>query len=384
MNAPTSLTALCDATIFTGESMTEGHALLIKDSLILDIVGQNHVPADAVKVDCRDQILTAGFIDAQVNGGGNTLFNNSPTTEAALSIAKAHAHYGTTSLLLTCITDRPEVTQQAVRAVRTARQYSSSILGIHIEGPHLGTERRGVHKTEYIRTMTANDAQVYKREGDEIVLMTLAPETVSAELIAKLSQQGIIVSLGHTSASSEQIRTALTAGATGFTHLFNGMGGINAREPGPAGIALDDPTSWCSLIADGHHVSAELIRLALRAKPKGKIFLVSDAMPPAATDNPQPFLLYGETIRMADGRCINSEGKLAGAAMTMLDAVRHCAIKIGVSLEESFRMASTYPARFLGLDKKLGRLLPSYAADIVALDPALNLKSVWVDGAMLN
>lgn len=376
----TPLTALCDAAIFTGESMAESHALLIKDGKIVDIVAQARIPPDAIKTSCPGQILAPGFIDAQVNGGGNILFNNDPTVGSCMAIAKAHRAFGTTRLLLTCITDRPEVTQKAIAATREAHIENKAILGLHIEGPHLGTERRGVHNPAHIRPMTPEDMRLYRRLGDEVMLMTLAPESVSPEQIGTLRRQGVIVSLGHTDASAAQIYAALEAGAIGFTHLFNGMGTMSARVPGPAGVALDDRTSWCSLIADEYHVSPEMIRLALRAKPKGKVFLVSDAMPPAAAGAPQPFKLYGETIRVEDKRCVNGEGRLAGSAITLLDAVQHCVRKIGVELDEALRMASTYPAAFLGVDNGLGKLLPNYEADVVALDRELNPTKVWVAG----
>ncbi|MDX2027826.1 MAG: N-acetylglucosamine-6-phosphate deacetylase [Alphaproteobacteria bacterium] len=376
MPSSSSLTALCDAAIFTGEAMVEGHALLIQDGKIVDIVAQGKIPGDAQKTSHGGHILAPGFIDAQVNGGGNILFNNTPTAEACLAIAKAHRRYGTTRILPTCITDTPEITRQAVVAAREARKKDKSILGIHIEGPHLGMERRGVHKADYLRPLNPADMQLYRPQNGEVMLITVAPENTSPENIKALRQQGVIISLGHTQAKPEEIHAVLTAGATGFTHLFNGMGGISARDASPAQVALDDRDSWCGLIADGHHVSAEMIRLALRAKPKGKIFLVSDAMAPAATDTPQPFQLYGEAIRVESGRCINHEGKLAGSSITLADAVRHCVQNVGVELEEALRMTSTYPAEFLGLGRQLGRLLPGYEADVIALNQELKASPV--------
>jgi N-acetylglucosamine-6-phosphate deacetylase len=372
------LTAFCDATILTGEVAVEGHAVLAKDGKILDIVGNRHVPADARKIACGGQILAPGLIDLQVNGGGNVLLNHEPTAEACLAIARAHRHYGTTRLLPTCFSDTPDVTKRAIAAVREARKTDEGILGIHLEGPHLGAERRGVHSADALRSLADADRALYRREGGEAMLITLAPENVAAPDISALRKQGIIVSLGHTAAAPEQIRAALEAGATGFTHLYNGMGGMSARVAGVAGIALDDCESWCSLIADGHHVAPEMIRLALRAKPQGKVFLVSDAMPPAATDKPQDFRLYGKVIHFEGGRCMTNEGGLAGSAITLLDAVRHCVQKIGVELDEALRMASTYPAAFLGVGHKLGKLLPGYEADVIALDGEVGLKGVWV------
>lgn len=287
-------TALTDAVIFTGEAFVENHALLLRGGRVLDIVRDNRIPADAEVVSHNGRIIAPAFVDCQVNGGGGALLNNSPTVETALTIAKAHAAHGTARLLLTCVSDTPEVMRSAANAAREARKQCDGILGIHFEGPHLGHERRGVHKAEYLRGMTAEDMDLYRPRGDEIVLVTVAPERVSADEIARLAGQGTKVSLGHTAADSSAIRAALKAGASCFTHLFNGMGGLAAREVTPATVALDDRDSWCGIIADGYHVSPETLRLAVRAKPAGKLFLVSDAMPPAGLETGRggDFTLY--------------------------------------------------------------------------------------------
>lgn len=374
------LTALCDATIFTGQTFVEGHAVVIKDGKILDIVGRNKTPGEAKIVSFAEKILAPGFIDLQVNGGGNVQFNNTPTAEACAAILKAHRAKGTTRILPACISDRPEITQKAIAAAREAGRKDPGILGIHIEGPHIGSARRGVHKASFVRACTEADLKLYRQEGSGIMLVTLAPEATSPGQIEKLRRQGVIVSLGHTEAEPKEIRAALKAGATGFTHLFNGMGSMSARSPGPSGVALDDDESWCSIIADGHHVSPEMIRLALRAKRPGKVFLVSDAMAPAASEDPKPFKLYNEEIRLENGRCINQENRLAGSAITLCDAVRLCVQEIGIELGAALRMASTYPAAFVGLDKKFGNLLPGYEADLVAIKETMALESVWVAG----
>jgi N-acetylglucosamine-6-phosphate deacetylase len=371
-NAP--LKALTDASIFTGEAFVEGHALLLQDGLILDIVAKNRIPAEARTIPYPDNILAPGFIDCQVNGGGNVLFNAATDTESVVAIAKAHARYGTTRLLLTCISDSKEVMQRALGLMREARRLCPNILGIHFEGPHLSTTHRGVHDAAFLRDMEPDDLRFMTPEPDEIMLATVAPERVTPEQIRQLVAQGVIVSLGHTAASLEQIRAALEAGATGFTHLFNGMGTMSARCPGPVGVALDDRESWCGIIADGHHVSDEMIRLALRAKPPGKLFLVSDAMPPAGSDAPQSFKLYGETSRIENGQCLNGEGRLAGSSITLSQAVRYCVKSVGIDPAEALRMASTYPAAFLGLGDKLGKLLPGYKADVAVLDRNFSVK----------
>ena len=372
------LTALCHATILTGESTVENHALLLNNGKVVDIVRSNAIPADARRILYPERLLVPGFIDAQVNGGGNLLFNQSPTAETALAIAHAHRIHGTTRLMLTCITDHVDVAPRALTAMREARLMDKGILGLHIEGPHLSQAKRGIHQALYIRPIIATDMELYRCKDDEVLLVTVAPESVTAEQIEQLKRQGVLISIGHTNANPDQVRAALKAGATGFTHLYNGMSSPNARDPGVAGVALDDLNSWCGIIVDGHHVSAEMVRIAVRAKPDGKIFLVSDAMPPAASDNPQPFKLYDKTIRLDKGRCADDEDRLAGAAITLADAVRHC-VKIGIDVEEALRMASTYPAAFLG-QPLLGKLLPGYEADIVVMDHQLRVEATWMAG----
>jgi N-acetylglucosamine-6-phosphate deacetylase len=377
------LTALVDATIFTGEAFVEGHALVIRDGKILDIASRSRVPADAVQVSCAGQIIAPGFIDAQVNGGGNVLLNNAPSVDAALKIAAAHQKYGTTRLLLTCFTAGKEISRDALASIRTARAKNPGILGAHMEGPHLSDARRGVHKAALLRSPDAEDLAALKPVDKETLLVTVAPECVTPQQIKTLKKQGVVVAIGHTEASVDQTREALSAGASGFTHLFNGMGGLNARSPGPAGVALDDRASWCSLIIDGFHVAPEMARLAIRAKPVGKIFFVSDAMAPSASDAPQAFQLYGETIMVENGRCVNSEGKLAGAVLTMGAAVRNSIQKFGIDPAEALSMATAAPAAFLGLDTRFGKLLPGFDADIVALDTDWNVKSTWISGRQI-
>lgn len=375
------LLALSDATIFTGEAMVEDHCLIIQDGKVKDIVGKNKIPPTANVESYGGHILVPGFIDTQVNGGANLLLNSAPTAETCMQIAKSHQKYGTTRLLPTIISDDSKLTGIAIKAIREARKYCSNILGIHIEGPHLSTEKRGIHNIDYIRSLTPDDLSVYYPRSDEIMLITLAPENVTSEQIKALCDGGAIVSIGHSNALAEQVRGALDAGASGFTHLFNAMSMMTARLPGVAGIALDDESSWCGLIVDNHHVSPEMVRLAVHAKASGKVILVSDAMPPSATNSSAPFKIGKDTINVENGRCVNQEHQLAGTCITISDAVRNC-IKLGIELQEALRMASANPAAFLRLDKKLGKLLPGYIADVVALDFEFKPRTVWVEGVV--
>jgi N-acetylglucosamine-6-phosphate deacetylase len=273
--------------------------------------------------------------------------------------------------------------RQAIGVSREARKTCPNILGIHLEGPHLGQLRRGVHKADYIRPTDAYDLLLYKPEQSEIMLITLAPEIVDTDTIHVLHERGIKIAIGHTNALPKQIHKAIEAGATGFTHLFNGMGKPSEGGLTPADTALNEPTAWCSIIMDGYHVPIDMAKMAFNRKP-GKIFFVSDAMAPAATETPLLFQLYGETIDVSGGRCVNVEGKLAGSSITILDAVRHCLKNVGLPINESLRMASLYPARFLGIDNRFGKLLPGYVADVVVVSPDMLLHSVMTEGRWLS
>ena len=375
-----TLTAFSDATVFTGETFVEGCSLLVQNGKVLDIVMDGKTPVDAEKRSFAGKIIAPGFIDCQVNGGGGVLFNETPTAGAVLAIAKAHRKYGTTRILPTCISDSIDVMRKALPAVREAGKTDASVLGIHFEGPHISKEKRGCHIAEMLRPISRDELELYAPLADEVMLITVAPECVSLDNIGAIKAKGVIISLGHSMASSEQTRAALTAGATGFTHLFNAMVNPGTRAPGIAGCALDNQSSWCGIITDGHHVSDEMIRIAYKAKPQGKLFLVSDAMPPSASEGVLSFRFHGEEIKVKDGRCINRNGQLAGSSITISDAVRYCIDKVGIEPMEALRMASAYPAAFLGLDQKLGRLLPGYEADMVVLGTDYRPEGAFVGG----
>ena len=205
------------------------------------------------------------------------------------------------------------------------------------------------------------------------------PSEPAGQRFRALVERGVVVAAGHTAASYEQIAAGLEAGVRAFTHLYNAMSPLTGREPGTVGAALDDAHSWVGIIADGVHVHPASLRVALKAKPRGKVFLVTDAMPPVGADDPS-YELYGEVITARDGVVRNAAGALAGSALDMATAVRNTVQWLGVPLEEASRMASTYPAQFLGLGDRLGRIAPGYQADFVALDDQLQVIGTWIEG----
>jgi N-acetylglucosamine-6-phosphate deacetylase len=322
--------------------------------------------------------LAPGFIDLQVNGGGDVLFNDAPTPETIHRIAAAHRRFGTTALLPTLISDSPAKMSSAVAAVDELSGIEPGVLGIHLEGPFLSPEKAGVHAPRHIRHPTASDVDLITARRRSITLVTLAPEQVPPDFIGKLTRAGVRVALGHSMATYEQTREAIAAGLTGFTHLFNAMRGLDSREPGPIAAALDCADVWYGLIVDGVHVAPAMLRLALRGR--GRPILVTDAMPPVGGTR-AAFTLNGDKISVRDERCTRQDGRLAGSCLDMASAVRNCVRLLGASLTDALRFASTHPAEFLGLDDKLGRVAPGLRADLVAIDgETFEVHHTWVAG----
>ncbi len=380
MPSSSSTIALTNAIIFTGDAFIEGHALLLSNGKVLDLVSNAQIPADSKEYSCANHIIAPGFIDCQVNGGANILFNNSPSADRLLQIVKAHRKTGTTSLLPTCITDTRDTLNKAITAMREAKAQESSILGIHIEGPHINKSKKGMHEASHIRPLTEEDLVLYQPKADERFLITLAPEVVPPTDISKLIANGLIVSLGHSAATTEQTLNALDAGASCFTHLFNAMPPLASRDGGIASVALTHPASYCGIILDGHHVSREMVQMACAAKPHDKLFMVSDAIAPAGAEDPQPFTYNGVKYLPEDGVCKNEDGTLGGALRTLGECVSVAIKELRLDPVRVLKMASTIPAEFLGLDDHLGKLLPDYTADIVVLDHSFKTTLVWKDG----
>lgn len=373
--------ALGNARILGDDGFLDGHAVLVAGGRIEAVLPDDHPRVRAAeRVDLGGGALLPGFIDLQVNGGGGVLFNNAPEADAVAAIARAHRRFGTTALLPTLISDDLETMRRAVAAVRAAIAAGApGVLGIHLEGPYLAPARKGTHDATKFRVPDAGEIALATSLDNGPTLITLAPERVPADAIRAFVARGAIVFAGHTAGGYEDIRAGLEAGVRGFTHLYNAMSPLQGREPGAVGAALEDRDSWCGIIVDGVHVHPASLRVALAAKPRGKVFLVTDAMPPVGADDPR-YVLYGETITAVDGVVRNAAGALAGSALDMATAVRNTVRLLGLPLEEAARMASLYPAQCLGIDDRYGRISAGGRADLVLLDDALGVVATWIGG----
>lgn len=335
-------------------------------------------PSARQVVDLGDSLLAPGFVDLQVNGGGGALFNQDRSVEALRRIAAAHRRFGTTALLPTLISDTPLAMREAIKAARRAVvEGVPGIIGLHLEGPYLARERRGVHRAEHFHSPDSEDIESLLAHALPHLLLTLAPEAVSLSAITRLADAGIRLSMGHTAASFEQAEAAISAGVRGATHLFNAMPPWAGRAPGALGASLLSPETWCGLIVDGQHLHSASVKLAMRMKP-GRCFLVTDAMPPVGSAL-EAFDLDGRRILRRGDRLETEDGTLAGALLDMASAVRRCVQQTGAPLEDVLRMASTCPADFLGA-QDLGRIEVGARADLVELCPDIEVRSTWIGG----
>ncbi len=349
------------ARLFDGEQWHQHVRVSAEDGVITQI-------AACAPAECADLTLAPGFIDVQVNGGGGALFNTAPVIDSLRTMLKAHAGFGTTAMLPTVITDSVETMQRCADAIAAAVAAGEpGILGMHFEGPHLSVPKRGVHPTEHIRGLSADELALYGRTDLGIKLVTVAPENVTPAQIRQLGAVDVIVCLGHSNADGATVEAALAAGATGFTHLYNAMSPLTSREPGMVGVALADRNSWCGIIFDGHHVHPVAAKLALAAKPRGKMLIVTDAMSPVGTPDTE-FPFFSGKVTRDGNKLTNEAGSLAGSVLDMAGAVQYAVTELGVAQGEALRMASLYPAEFLGIAGLYGRLQPGSRADLVLLD----------------
>ena len=375
--------AITGSKLFNGIDFIEHKALLIDDQHIAGIVNEDAIPTDFQVKKIEGGILSPGFIDLQVNGGGGKLFNNSPDKESLNTIISAHQYFGTTSIMPTVISDSLNILQKCTDTISNEINKNHSLLGIHIEGPFFNVKYRGVHQKQYINTINASYLNLFETLDKFPVMLTLAPECISIKQLKHLNSLGFKILAGHTDANYDQLEEAVKYGLDGFTHLFNAMGQISAREPGVVGSAFDFDETSASIIVDLHHVHPSLINLSFKQKPKGKLFFVSDSM--ATINHGEPsFELYDEVVSESNGRIINSEGKLAGSSITQIDAIKNAYQKCSIPLESAISMATLYPAEYLGVSDYIGQLKKGYRADLAHFDSNFHVQNVWLAGKQIK
>ena len=355
--------------------------MLVRDGRIAGLGPWGEVPPDwPQKRLPAGAFLAPGYIDLQVNGGGGVLLNDQPTADGMRAIARAHRRYGTTACLPTLITDTRAQLRAAVASARSIRG-RDGVLGLHLEGPYISPRRPGVHRPDRIAQPAAGNLdELCELGGAGRSLVTLAPRMRSRGLCAGIGWLGCADFDRTQRGVRGRCHATISDGVTGVTHLFNAMPPLSARDPRIIGAALAEPRLTAGLIVDGVHVDPVSVRAAFAAKGSDRIALVTDAMPTVGTSLDR-FELVGRTIKLAGGRLTTEEGTLAGAHLDMASAVRNAVRLAQLPLEDALRADSLTPARFLGLDKERGALVPGARADLVALTQELEVIATWLDGS---
>ncbi len=336
--------------IFDGAQLLDGYAVRFVKGQAAEFGPEDDISNGDV-FDLEGDILSPGYVDLQVNGGGGVMFNDGPSVETLRTIAAAHRKLGATAILPTLITDTVEITQAAIAAAVSAIDQSvPGIAGLHLEGPHLSLKRKGAHEGTLIRPMEQTDlaALLTAAEALPVLKVTVAPENVSEDQVKALSAAGVLVSLGHTDADFDTCCRYIAAGARCVTHLFNAMSQLGSRAPGLVGAALASGNVSTGMIADAIHVHPATIRAAWAAKAvPGRIFLVSDAMAVAGSDLDR-FDLNGREIRRQEGKLVLADGTLAGADLELTTAINVLVHQVGLPLNEALQAATIVPANLIG------------------------------------
>ncbi|WP_414147237.1 N-acetylglucosamine-6-phosphate deacetylase [Erwinia sp. BNK-24-b] len=374
--------ALTHGRIFTGYEILDNHAVVIRDGLIDQVCRLEELPAGITLQRVDGAFIAPGFIDLQLNGCGGVQFNDSLE---ALSVAtlhtmqKANEKSGCTSFLPTLITSTDELMKRAVEVMRAyLAQNANQALGLHLEGPWLNPLKKGTHDAALIRLPDKALVDFLCENSDVIAKITLAPEQVDAAVIRQLRNAGIVISAGHSHATSAEARKGLSAGISFATHLYNAMPALTGREPGLIGTLFDSPDVYCGIIADGLHVDYVNIRNAKRIKGD-KLVLVTDATAPAGATIDR-FIFAGKTIYYRDGLCVDENGTLSGSALTMIEAVANSVEHAGIALDEALRMATLYPARAMGVEDKLGSVTAGKVANLTVFTRDYQIIQTFVNG----
>jgi len=364
--------------LFDGTVM-RGPALVTVSGSLIQNVSFGEAASPGMIALASDAVLAPGFIDIQVNGGDGVLLNGEPSKAGVRRIVEAHRRTGTTGCLPTLITDRTDIIERLAGIAQGSLQIPG-VLGFHLEGPAINKVRKGIHLESEIRELSARDLAAMESFGDcGRSVVTLAPECVPPSVIDDLLGAGLRVSAGHSEATAMQIVQAADRGLSGVTHLFNAMSQLTAREPGVVGAALDDGRLFAGIICDGLHVDPLSLRVAMRCKGRDRLMLITDAMPLVGTDL-RHFLLQGRHITLQGTRLTSPDGTLAGAHLTMMQAVQNAVALLGVGIADALTMASRTPATFLGLESELGAIAPGYRADLVAFSSKFEVIQTWVSG----
>jgi N-acetylglucosamine-6-phosphate deacetylase len=386
MSLPMPAAIRCHSILAPDSAITPGTLLLGDDGRIVDVGSSLSLPVGAHVIELPDATLVPGFIDLHVHGGGGFSLATRDADEIR-SYSRWVVAHGVTSFLPTiCAANVTE----GLDFVRTAAQVTgpveggANVLGVNLEGPFVNPERRGALPQDWPIKPTADLVdRLLEAAARRLGLMTLAPEVEGVEeVVRRLVEQGVVASVGHSDANYKSAANAFREGARHVTHLFNAMRPFHQRDPGILGAAFDSRDVTVEVIADGIHVHPTTVAMITHLFGPDRIALISDAVPPAASDSRTFRLGDDEATRWGD-RVLLTDGTIAGGAETMDHIVRNVVWWQATDLAGAARMASPVPARVVGLSERKGRLAPGYDGDLVALDGDLEVNMTWVQGCVV-
>ena len=361
--------AIINATVHTGDEVINNGTIIIENGKILSV--QKEIPTDIETIDLQGKHIAAGFIDIQINGGERLYFSQTPTEETIQDIYDASLKYGTTHVLPCLISSSNETILKGIEAVRNYRKkYDNGVIGMHLEGPFLNPLRRGAHSIDQVRKPTNKELEEIIRYGKDVIkVITIAPECFTDEQLNMLLESGIVISIGHSTITYKEAQIYFSKGIKLVTHLFNAMTQFGHREPGLVGASLENENVFTPVILDGAHCDYAAARLAHKLK-KEKFFLISDAtfLGRKVTN----FNWDNFDAHLEDGFYRNEEGNLAGATISMLEAVQNAYNHLGVSADEAIKMATSNVATAIGLENNYGKIRPGFPASFVKFNANLS------------
>lgn len=350
--------------IFTGVEQLPNHAIIVQNGLIENVLPAISLPK-GTKVESHSSLLAPAFIDIQIYGAGKKLFSAFPSPDT-LQTMYEHCLSGATHFFLpTVSTNTSEVFYKCINAVKEYQEKGGKgVIGLHIEGPWINKLKRGAHIEKFIHSPDVKEVTDLLEYGKGVIkIITLAPEVCSKEIVDLIQSYGVIVSAGHSNSTFKEATHAFDNGIHLVTHLFNAMSPMHHREAGLAGAVMQHSTVMSSIIADGHHVDFEVIKIAKKLIQQ-RLFLITDAV----TETTK-----GDYCHKLEGDKYTFNGILSGSAITMLQSVKNCILKVGIDVNEALRMASLYPAKVLGLDHHYGMIQKGYKETFIRLDKNMDL-----------
>ena len=372
--------------IFDGEKFIKETVVVLENDKIKKILCENELTDEILKdekvLDLEGKILSPGFIDLQLNGCGGVLFNDAITRETLEIMNETNKKYGCTSFLPTLITSPDEKIEEALNLIKNMQDKENiGVLGLHIEGPYISLEKKGIHRPEYVRVLSDEIIDKIADAGYDVTkIMTIAPEKGKVEHLKKLRQSGIKLNMGHTNANYNEC-VEKKEYFDGATHLYNAMSQLQSRNPGAVGFVMNDDKVMAGIIVDGYHMTFSAVEIAKKIM-KDRLYLVTDAVSPAGIDTMTEFMFEGNRVFYKDKKCQSAEGTLGGSALVMIEGIENLVKKVHLTIEEALKMATSLPAKAISVEDRYGYIKEGYVADLTFFNEDYKVKGTVAKGQL--